>query len=64
MWSVPDCLVIGVALGVLVVFLLLAGFAPAFLAFYPFPNFIWPTIAWPIAAAIGLLATPLVVLRD
>lgn len=63
-WSFPDCLVIGGALGVLVVFLLLAGFAPAFLAFYPFPNFIWPTIAWPIAAAIGLLATPLVVLRD
>jgi len=61
MWSYPDSLVVGAALGILATFLMLTGFVPYLLAFYPFPIFIWPTFSWPIAVAIGLYATPLVV---
>jgi energy-coupling factor transporter transmembrane protein EcfT len=63
-WSFPDSVVVAVALGILGAFLILAGFVPALLAFYPFPIFIWPTFSWPVAAAIALFATPLLVERD
>lgn len=64
LWSNNDSLVVGVTLGILATFLILAGFAPSFLAFYPFPIFIWPAFSWPIAAAIGLFAIPYGVARD
>lgn len=58
-WRRGDSVVVGLALGVLAVFLLLSLLLPEALGYYPYPQARWPSFHPAVALGIVLLAAPL-----
>jgi energy-coupling factor transport system permease protein len=57
-WMLADSLLAGSALGVFVVFTLLAWVQPGLLTYYPYPVASWPTWDGALALAVVILAVP------
>lgn len=57
-WRASDTLIVGAALGVLVLMASLVLLAPSLLAYEPYPHAAWPAFAWPLALGASLLALP------
>lgn len=57
-WRRSDTLVVGAALGVLLLTALIVLLAPALVTYEPYPRVAWPGFAWPLALAVCLLALP------
>jgi energy-coupling factor transport system permease protein len=63
-WRTKDSLMVGLALASLVVMVLLGFAAPRLLGYYPYPRAIAPGLRWPIALALCLLGSPIVLADD
>jgi energy-coupling factor transport system permease protein len=57
-WAGGDSIVVGTAIGVLVLFFVLSLAEPAILTFYPYPKISLPEFEWPLFGAIGILSAP------